>query len=90
VAAAWLALAHSAPGTDSEPSDAFVRTTLSAITRDRRLRTRRRLALAAAAALLFFFCVGTGHEIAGTPQPSPDEAYASLLAPSTLAGLIPD
>jgi predicted anti-sigma-YlaC factor YlaD len=51
-----------------EPSDAFLSRTLAAIREDRARRVRRRLALAAAAALLFFFCVGTGHESAGTAR----------------------
>jgi predicted anti-sigma-YlaC factor YlaD len=71
-----------------EPSDAFLSRTLAAIREDRARRVRRRVALAAAAALLFFFCVGTGHESAGTAGGA-EESYHAMFSTDSLSSFIP-
>lgn len=91
VAAAWEALPRLQVEEGAiEPSPRFVKGVVAAIRGDQERRARIRLVLAAAAALLFFFCVGTGHESAGSLPSSPEDSYASLVAPNALTGLIPN
>jgi hypothetical protein len=88
VAHAWRALA--APGAPAPVRERFVERVLETVRADRIRAGRLRLWLAAAAALLFFFCAGLAHEqTAGSTQPTLEDSYASLSAPSAIDDLLP-
>jgi anti-sigma factor RsiW len=86
---AWRALA--APELAPRANERFVERVVDALRSDRTRAARWRLWLATAAALLFFFFAGFAHEqAAGSAEPTVEDSYASLSAPSAIGDLLPD
>jgi hypothetical protein len=89
IAQAWQALVPFEP--PAPVAEGLVEDILAALRRDRNRAARRRLWLAAAAALLFFFFAGVSHEQAtASPEPTIEDAYASLPAPAAIDDLLPN
>jgi len=91
VSAAWRVLAAESP----EPSpvrEEFLSRVLSARRSHARSTRRRRFLLAAAALLLFSFFAGEAHRKSAGPGPElqAEAAYASLVGPSEIEGLLPE
>ena len=91
VNAAWDRLPGPARSeTPEHPREEFVERVVEAVARDRRRCRRRRAAISVAAGLAFFFLAGAGEETRSLETARADEAYARLVAPPALEGLLPE